>query len=271
MLNLKELKEQKQKLGCDNHTLSALTGLSAEELEQIFEGTSAPDYSTLTLLNSILSPPAPGLKEASPELVRQLQKPGTFPFSAARQGEYTAEDYYQLPDDIRVELIDGVFYYMASPSHLHQFIGGFIHSKMLNFVLSRKGPCLPFISPVDVQLDCNEKTMVQPDVVILCDPSKNRNGCIYGAPDFVMEVLSPSTRKKDLTIKLPKYRNAGVREHWIVDPVKKQVLSYRFWQEPELTVYGFTDIVPIAIWNGELEIDFKELQEYCDRFHPFFN
>lgn len=268
-MTLNELKEQKQKLGFSNEMLSILTGLSENELKQIFEeNSSAPDYNTMMLLSSVLDPQLRGVRETSPEFIRKLQIPGAFPFSAARQGQYTVEDYYRLPDDIRVELIDGVFYYMACPTRLHQFIGGFVYTKMMNFILSRKGPCLPFIAPVDVRLDCNEKTMVQPDVLIICDPSKSRDGHIYGAPDFVMEVLSPSTRRKDLTIKLQKYRNAGVREHWIVDPEKKQILSYRFGQEPELTVYGFTDITPIAIWNGELEIDFKELQEYCDQFRP---
>lgn len=269
MLDLKELKEQKQKLGCDNHTLSVLTGLPAEELEQIFEGTSAPDYSTLTLLNSLLSPPAPGVKEASPELVRQLQRGSIFPFSSARQGHYTIKDYYQLPDNIRVELIDGVFYYMSAPSALHQLISGFVYTKMMNFVLAGKGPCTPFISPIDVQLDCDEKTMVQPDVIILCDPSKNINRCIYGAPDFVMEVLSPSTKKKDLTIKFQKYQNAGVREYWIADPCLEKLFVYFLEKDPSPVVYDFTDKVPVEIWNRELEIDLKELQEFLRRFSNF--
>ena len=95
---------------------------------------------------------------------------------------------------------------------------------MLQHVLDKKGACLPMISPIDVQLDCDDKTMVEPDVVIVCDRDKIINRCIYGVPDFIIEVLSKSTKKKDSVIKLNKYLNAGVREYWMIDPMKKKVI-----------------------------------------------
>ena len=89
-----------------------------------------------------------------------------------------------LPDEQRVELIDGYFYDMASPTFGHQSIGGEIHRQIANYIMEHGGNCRPFIAPVDVQLDCDERTMVQPDVGIVCDTSKIKRFGIYGAPDF---------------------------------------------------------------------------------------
>mgnify|MGYP000172932761 CR=1 FL=1 len=86
-----------------------------------------------------------------------------------------------------------------------------------SIIKGKGGKCKVFVSPIDVQLDKDDKTMVQPDIFILCDQSKNIGRCIYGAPDMVIEITSPSTRKKDFGKKLEKYVNAGVREYWIVD------------------------------------------------------
>ena len=88
--------------------------------------------------------------------------------------------------------------------------------------------CIPLTAPVDVQLDRDEKTMLQPDVLILCDKRKLIRRCIYGAPDFVLEVLSPSTRSKDQIVKLKKYMEADCREYWIVDIENRRIVVYDF-------------------------------------------
>lgn len=92
--------------------------------------------------------------------------------------------------------------------------------------MERGGSCRPLIAPMDTQLDCDEKTMVQPDVAILCRNDKIKKWGIYGAPDFVLEVISPSTRRKDYTKKLSKYMTAGVREYWILDPCQQKLIVY---------------------------------------------
>ncbi|MCC8106096.1 MAG: Uma2 family endonuclease [Clostridiales bacterium] len=116
--------------------------------------------------------------------------------ASKRQGEYTLEDYLALPDDQRVELIDGVFYDMASPNYIHQAFGDSLQAVFNDYIRKNHGSCRAFTS-VDVQLDCDDRTVVQPDVLIICDYSKLQKGHVYGAPDLVVEVLSPSTSKKD--------------------------------------------------------------------------
>ena len=109
-------------------------------------------------------------------------------------------------------------------------------------------------SPIDVQLDCDNRTMVQPDVLILCDRSKLLRRCIMGAPDFIIEILSPSTKRKDAHLKLHKYRDAGVREYWLVDLEKERVLVYFFEQDELPTIYGADMEIPVGIFGGELKL-----------------
>ena len=183
-------------------------------------------------------------------------------YAGKKQGEYTLEDYYALPEDQRVELIDGVFYNMASPLSVHQLIGGKIYQILGTYIGRKKGMCLPFVSPTDVQLDCDDKTMVQPDVFVVCDRDKITRKGIYGAPDFVVEVLSKSTKKKDMYIKLMKYMNAGVKEYWMVDPEKKIVLVHDFQNDNDVKIYGFDAGITVGIFEGDCQIDFREIDEY---------
>ncbi|WP_026651003.1 Uma2 family endonuclease [Butyrivibrio proteoclasticus] len=187
--------------------------------------------------------------------------------SSKKQGEYTLEDYYALPDEQRVELIDGVFYDMSSPRIVHQDICYVIHSAIASYIKANKGKCKAFSAPVDVQIDCDDKTMVQPDVLVVCDRDKIKGFGIYGAPDFLVEILSPSTRKKDMTVKLTKYMEAGVREYWIVDPEKRILIIYNFMEEDWLPqVMPLKGEAPVAIYDGKLKISLDEIFESIDEF-----
>lgn len=183
-----------------------------------------------------------------------------------RQGEYTLEDYYNMPEDRRVELIDGVIYDMAAPVPLHQLIAGRVHARILAFIEENEGDCIPFIAPADVQLDCNDRTMVQPDVFILCKRDKLKRFGIYGAPDFVLEILSGSTRKKDMTVKLMKYMEAGVREYWVIDPEKRLLIVYISEEEGIPRIYPLQGDVGMNLYGGNLRINLNEINNLIDRF-----
>ena len=122
---------------------------------------------------------------------------------------------------------------------------------------------MPVLSPVDVQLDKDDKTVVQPDVLILCKPEMLiRNGRVFGAPDFIVEILSKSTRRKDLTLKLHKYANAGVREYWIIDPDSLLIVVYDLENDACPVLYNFSSQVPVKIWNEEFSVDFQQVYDY---------
>lgn len=247
-MTIKEMQERKRELGYSYAQIAELSGVPVGTVQKVLGGiTMTPRYDTIMALERVLG-------ERQPMAVRESVSYGT-----KKQGEYTLEDYYTYPDDVRIELIDGVIYEMSAPTSAHQLIAGFIYSRMLTHVLEKGGECLPMIAPVDVQLDRDDRTMVQPDVLIVCDRDKIIDRCVYGAPDFIIEVLSDSTKRKDSFVKLNKYLDAGVREYWMIDPVRKTVVVYDFEHDEYPILYGFDARVPVRIWDGELEIDFSEV------------
>ena len=178
------------------------------------------------------------------------------------QGEYTIDDYYNLPDDYQVELIDGIIYNMSSPSTIHQIIISKLWKKFDNYIDSQSGNCIAMFSPMDVQLDCDDKTILQPDIFILCNRDKLKHNVVYGAPDLVVEVLSPSTQNKDIKIKTVKYRKARVKEYWMINPQTKQICVHIFIPNIETTLYSFEDKIPVGVWDGKCVVDFKEIYDY---------
>lgn len=250
-MTIEEMKRIKKAKGYTYAQLAEWSGVPLGTIQKVFSGeTQSPRYSTLQSLEKIFKE-----TEHRTSRVREAAR-----YIAKKQGEYTVQDYYALPDDVRVELIDGVIYDMASPSFVHQRIAGEVYRQIANYISANKGSCLPVIAPMDVRLDCDERTMIQPDVIIVCDKSKVKSWGIMGAPDFVLEVLSPSTKRKDCIKKLDKYMEAGVREYWMIDPFKQKVIIYQFEHEVYPAVYGLEESLAMEIFDGELKIDLQEIK-----------
>ncbi len=281
-MTITEMNERKRELGYTDARISELSGVPLSTVRKVLGGiTKAPRYDTIKALEKVLGKETAGsgynsrisdnettafnydscMTSGAPQGVREAQPV----YSIKKQGEYTLEDYLAIPDERRVELIDGVIYDMSSPLGHHQIIAGQIYFHLVSYISGKGGPCIPFIAPIDVQLDCDDKTIVQPDVLILCDRSKYTPQRIVGAPDFVVEVLSKSTREKDMFLKLNKYRSAGVREYWMVDPDKKTVIAYHFENDDDLSVYTFRDKVPVGIYGGDCVIDFAPIDDYVSQ------
>jgi len=183
---------------------------------------------------------------------------------------YSYADYLTWMDYTRRELIDGIVYELFSaPSTIHAIISKNLLFLVQWLIKKRKGKCQVFHAPFDVRFPKNGETaddkidtMVEPDICVVCDPSKlGERGCI-GAPDLIVEVQSPSTRKRDLTEKFSLYERFGVREYWTIDPPKR-TLTIFLLQENGKYDAGTTYIkgkAPIGIFDG-LKIDLKELFE----------
>jgi len=183
---------------------------------------------------------------------------------------YTYADYLSWIDDVRRELIDGFIYVMSAPLRLHARITSRINTLIDSFISNRKGKCQIYHAPFDVRLpiegskeDDKIYNVVQPDICVVCDLTKLDNrGCI-GAPDLVVEVLSPSTSKKDWNEKFNLYEKAGVREYWIIDSKAKVVHIFLLQPDGKYnagTIYNYTERAPVHIFEG-LEIDLEELFE----------
>ena len=188
-------------------------------------------------------------------------------------GEYTVEDYEKLPDNIRVELINGRFYDMESPTKKHQVILREMMLQLSNAIKKNNGGCKDggckvYMAPSDVQLFDDDKTMVQPDLFILCKKEMISDiKRTHGAPEFVVEVLSKSTQMKDMTLKLQMYREAGVKEYWIVHPFSGYVIKCIFGENERTVIHTFDDTIPLAIYEGKISVDFAEIkQELIEEF-----
>lgn len=272
MLSIEEIKRRKKECGFTNAQLSKLSGVPLGTVQKVLGNTTkSPGIKTMQALSEFFEKNRKTdylLKEASgvygykAAIAKKDPADSYNTNSYSRQGSYTLNDYYALPDEKRVELIDGVFYDMAAPMTDHQLIAGEIYVQVRNYIRNNKGKCIPFIAPTDVQLDLDNKTMVQPDVFVVCDKEKISNGRVLGAPDFIVEVLSKSTKLKDVLIKALKYKEAGVKEYWMIDQEHKQVIVYDYREDIVVRPYTFEDKIPVLIYDGDLIIDMKELTEY---------
>lgn len=170
---------------------------------------------------------------------------------------YTEEDYYNLPEDVRAELINGQFYDMSAPSRIHQEILGSMYVAISNHIKSKGGSCRVYPAPFAVKLLNDKKNIVEPDISVICDPDKLTDKGCNGAPDWIIEIVSPSNPSHDYITKLSLYHDAGVREYWIVDPQSKYIHVYNM-ETGNLGVYSFNDNIKAGIYN-DLFIDFSSI------------
>ena len=182
----------------------------------------------------------------------------------AEETRYTFADALTWGEDERIEIIDGEAFMMAPPLRVHQSILMALSAQIHDFL--RGKTCKVYPAPFAVRLfeengDHPEDvdTMVEPDITVVCDPDKlDKYGC-KGAPDMVIEILSPSTRRHDLAVKYRLYQRAGVREYWIVDPDGKTVQVFRLedglYNAPDIFTEG---AVPVGLWE-DFSIDLSQV------------
>lgn len=170
---------------------------------------------------------------------------------------YTYADYLNWDEDDRIEIIDGKPVMQASPIPEHQFVSGEIFAQLHSYLKGKQ--CKVVAAPFTVRLfeteedtSTNIKTVVQPDISVICDMSKIDKNGYRGAPDFVLETLSPSTARYDLIWKLNKYQEAGVKEYWIADPLNQtvQVLMLKDGVFQGIDVYTPPAVIPVTVLNG---------------------
>lgn len=176
----------------------------------------------------------------------------------AEKTQYTFADVLSWDEDERIEIIDGEAFMMATPSRIHQEISGELFRQLANFLEGKQ--CRVYPAPFGVRLFARDgdgpedvDTLVEPDISVVCDRSKlDQHGC-KGAPEMVIEILSPSTLRHDRLVKLNLYDQAGVLEYWIVDPQNRAVQVFRRDGGAALRIceeYGHTQVAKVSVLDG---------------------
>lgn len=279
-MTLSTMKRLKQELGFTNEWIAEKSGVPLGTVQKVFsEQVKSPRKETVDKLSHFFAQVL-GDEERDASMVHDVEvaykaiKKNTVTYRSfdgaikVEDGVYkladrkfTIEDLEFIPEEKRMELIDGVLYDMASPSTDHQRIIRDVGFEIYSCIRKCREDCEVFFAPLDVQVDCSIYTMVQPDLFIMCDKEKVHDRHIVGAPDFVMEVLSDSTMKKDMTVKFTKYWNSGVKEYWIIDLKNRKVIVHDFQHGEIDRQYTFNDKVPVGISDGKCVIDFSGIAD----------
>ena len=250
-MTLEEMQEKKKKLGYSNEDLAKKSGIPLSTVQKVMAGvTKHPRRATMIALEATLNP-------RPRKLTYEMAMGREVPVIREPEVAYkinprvcTIEDIYALPEGVRAELIDGKLYFMATPTRLHQEINGELYLTVANYIRAHGGECKVFIPPFGVVLFEDNSAYLEPDLTIVCDKKKlTDKGCV-GAPDWVIEILSPSSRKVDCVLKAAKYRDAGVREYWIVYPEKRMVQVYQYEKEDNVELYSFEEEIPSGVIEG---------------------
>ena len=180
-----------------------------------------------------------------------------------RPGTITLEQYEALPENRRAEVFDDVICDMASPSQIHQMLSMELSNILYNYIKRKNGGCQVFSAPFDVKLSDKPLTIVQPDIMVICDKDKLDGKRCNGAPDFIIEIVSPGNPSDDYIRKLYYYKNAGVREYWIVDSRRKIVTVNDFEGDIVSVQYSFDSIIKVNIFD-DLYISFSDIANLLD-------
>ena len=280
MMTVREMEETRRMFCIRYQTIADHTGIPVSTVQKVLSGkTLSPKPRTMEVLRQFFSvfedttlhceyPQKDGNTVSDASVVRET--PGVYtgtekleydpviydewPHKKLTDLRYTIADYYALPKDVHAELINGELIRMDAPKRIHQKLLMFLAASFYNFIRENDGSCEVYPATFDVQLDQDDYTMVQPDVVVICDQEKLTDNGVYGAPDLCVEILSRSSRNKDMVLKLQKYMEAGVREYWIVDPELRRILVYMEEKEALCEIYSFEDPIPVGIWDGRLAL-----------------
>ena len=293
-MTLEQMKKRKKELGYSAEKLAKLAGIPVSTVRKVLGGiTSSPRQSTIEALEKVLRKKQgeyttadldenPGHmitelydgyfvghmgngKPLPQEIVDQYivrEKPFSYGSLAKKQPpekkKYTLADYDAMPAGWRGQLINGELVPLGAPSVRHQEIVVEVYVQFKTYIKAKHPQCLVLPS-LGLRFNEEEHEGYIPDLVVLCDPQKNKGQLIIGPPDLVVEVLSPSTRSDDMIRKLNVYLQKGVREYWIIDGDAREILRYFFEEDRIMERFSFDEKVPVCISGGELEIDLSSL------------
>lgn len=195
--------------------------------------------------------------------MEQIERKGVAVVMPFVRKQYEVEDILNLPKGQRAELLDGEMVMMASPTRTHQAILMWLSSAIFQTIQDKGGKCSVFPAPFAVFIKNDKRNYVEPDIVVVCDKDKLDEAGCHGAPDWIIEIVSPASEKLDYERKLGLYRESGVREYWIVDAANRMVTVHRLELGEQPVRYDFAERIKPSIYDS-FEIDFSEMENYLE-------
>ena len=259
--------------GISQRELEEMSGVRQAEISKIERGEGNPSLKTMGRLFSAVGkelnfgssrPAGRNSDDDNIDIASVLASGSVAHFldPSKRQGEYTVKDMELLPDGVWAELIGGVIYDMCVPTLPHQLTVKAITKAFDDFIEKNNGDCITFNGQTGLWFEDDEDDLLMPDMMVVCNQDKLKYKGVIGAPDFVLEVLSSSTRVRDLGIKSKLYKEKGVREYWVIDLKRRSIIVNDFAGKGMQKIYGLTDSIPVLIYDGSLKIDMaKALQK----------
>lgn len=268
-MDIKELKKAKESYGLTLREISEASGVPMSTVLKVFSGNNKnPRKDTLLKLSGgvahLMEEKSADIDNMDIYLGRRRAEEDKI-IRSGKQGQFRIDDLEGMPDGIRYEICDGKLIKAESPSTVHQLLVAEIYLQIRNHINKNKGKCIAYIAPVEVQFDEEGKNVFEPDIFVVCD-GEFRPGRVYGAPDLIIEIISPASKKYDMQTKLSKYAEYNVREYWIVDPYKEKVVVHEL-EKGDISLYPFDVKIPVGIYEGKLKIDFKAMPEYIRSFY----
>lgn len=263
-MDISELKNMKKQSSLTNQEIADLSGIPVSTINKIFSGaTQNPRYATLLAIEQVLATKEKipftydELKE-EPVMLREQTTPYMY-----RARTYQERDIEELSEWARAELIDGKLYMLSVPNRMHQYIVTKLLYRIEGHIEKKKGTCHVYPSPFDVRLFANDTTVVQPDILVVCNKDILTDKGCSGAPDWIIEITSDSNAKHDYITKMMKYQKAGVREYWIVSPQEEKVFVYNFEDAAKTEAYTYEQMVPSGVLEG-LEVRIRDFLPKAD-------
>lgn len=251
-----DLRKKKEQAGMTTAALSKLSGVPVGTINKILNGeTKSPRYDTICALEQALD----SVRKPS-QTVRESGEP----YCVDVQDTYAAADCGNRLYDVKAEQMDGEWICSGKPTAGHQFLISQLILQLGRFIEETGGSCLVLPSPFCVYPDGDEKTVLQPDISVVCHRDRLSRDGLMGAPDLVMEITSSFTRKHDLGRKMCRYLEAGVREYWVLDIKTRRILVYCFEQDELPSAYSFEEEIPVSIYEGKLRICLRKAAAVLD-------
>lgn len=263
-MDINDLRKLQEREKMSYEEIADLSGIPIDIVTKIFAGEiKEPKYMSLLAMEQVIVrkkkiPFYYDEEQQQPCLIREQV---AYNFDARR---YYVEDIRQLCAGVRVELIDGKFHTMSTPKRMHQFLSVKIVTRMMNHITQNKGKCHVYTAPLGVRLFSDDDTWVEPDILVVCKRKEilKDYGC-DGAPDLIVEIVSPSNSFHDYVTKLIKYQQAGVREYWIVDPQRERVSVIFFEDTQKNAEYKYDEVIFSYVLEG-FEI---RISDFIDEFN----